>query len=160
MTTRFESEADIREFIQTALHSQTDGTAVPFATIDRASGLAVGSTRFANIVRDHRRAEIGWTWIAPEWQRSPINTEAKYLMLRHAFEVWKCIRVELKTNANNTQSRRAIERIGAKQEGTLRNHMINPDGSYRHTVYYSVIESEWPEVKRSLEARLTSGSRT
>jgi RimJ/RimL family protein N-acetyltransferase len=158
MTTRFESEADIREFIETALQWHADGTAVPFATIDRTTGQPVGSTRFANIARDHRRVEIGWTWVAPPWQRTAVNTEAKYLMFRHAFEVWDCIRVELKTNAKNSQSRRAIERIGAKEEGTLRNHMINPDGTYRDTVYYSVISREWPEVKRSLERKLTSGS--
>jgi N-acetyltransferase len=154
LTGRFESEADIREFIETALKWQAEGTAVPFATIDRASGLAVGSTRFANIVQEHKRAEIGWTWIAPAWQRTVINTEAKYLMLRHAFEVWGCGRVELKTNAYNQQSRRAIARLGAKEEGTLRNHMVNPDGSFRDTVYYSIIDSEWPAVKQALEAKL------
>ena len=160
LTGRFDTPEDIRTFIATANQLEREGTAVPFATIDKATGLAVGSTRFANIVREHRRAEIGWTWIAPAWQRTAINTEAKYLMLRHAFETWGCIRVELKTNARNDQSRRAILRIGAKEEGTLRSHMINPDGFYRDTVYFSVIESEWPAVKRSLEARLTSASRT
>lgn len=156
LTGRFDTAEDIRAFIATALQWQSEGTAVPFATVDKASGLAVGSTRFANIVREHRRAEIGWTWIAPQWQRTAINTEAKYLMLRHAFETWGCIRVELKTNARNQPSRNAILRIGAKEEGTLRNHMINPDGSYRDTVYFSIVESEWPDVRRRLEARLTS----
>lgn len=160
LTARFESADDIRAFIATANQWEREGTAVPFATVDKASGLAVGSTRFANIVREHRRVEIGWTWIAPPWQRTAINTEAKYLMLRHAFETWGCIRVELKTNARNEQSRRAILRIGAKEEGIFRNHMINPDGSYRDTVYFSVIESEWPAVKQTLAARLTSTSRT
>jgi RimJ/RimL family protein N-acetyltransferase len=154
LSDRLETEADMRAFIETGLKWQSEGTAVPFATIDRASGLAVGSTRFANIVREHRRVEIGWTWIAPAWQRSAVNTEAKYLMLRHAFENWGCGRVELKTNARNEKSRRAIARIGAKEEGTLRNHMVNPDGSFRDSVYFSIIESEWPEVKRSLEEKL------
>ena len=142
LTTRFESEADMREFIDTALKWQREGTAVPFATIDKTSGLAVGSTRFANIAREHKRVEIGWTWLAPAWQRTAVNTEAKYLMLRHAFENWGCGRVELKTNARNETSRRAIARIGAKEEGTLRNHMVNPDGTFRDTVYFSIIESE------------------
>jgi RimJ/RimL family protein N-acetyltransferase len=154
LTSRFETEADMREFIETALKWQNDGTAIPFATVEKKSGLAVGSTRFANIVREHRRVEIGWTWITPQWQRTALNTEAKYLMLRHAFEAWGCIRVELKTNSRNEQSRRAILRIGAKEEGTLRNHMLSPDGSFRDTVYFSIIESEWPDVKRMLERKL------
>jgi N-acetyltransferase len=155
---RLESEADMRKFIETALQWQAEGTAIPFATIDKATGLAVGSTRFANIVREHRRVEIGWTWIGSDWQRSAVNTEAKYLMLRHAFEVWRCGRVELKTSSLNMRSRNAMLRIGAKEEGTLRNHMINADGSFRHTVYFSVIAEEWPEVKQFLEARLARGA--
>jgi N-acetyltransferase len=158
LTGRFESEADIGEFIETALQWQAAGTAIPFATIDKTTGLPVGSTRFANIVREHKRVEIGWTWIAPEWQKSAVNTEAKYLMFRHAFEVWGCGRIELKTNSLNEKSRKAMLRIGAKEEGTLRNHMINPDGTFRHTVYFSVIAEEWPEVKRSLEAWLARSS--
>jgi RimJ/RimL family protein N-acetyltransferase len=145
---------DMRVYVQTALDWQRQGIAVPFATVERASGTVVGSTRFAAIDRVNRRVEIGWTWVAPAWQRTPINTEAKYLMLRHAFEAWGCIRVELKTNSLNAKSRAAILRIGAKEEGTFRNHMINDDGSTRHTVYYSVIDSEWPEVKAGLEAKL------
>jgi RimJ/RimL family protein N-acetyltransferase len=158
LTDRFETESDMRAFIETALQSQSQGAALPFATIEKTSGLAVGSTRFANIVPEHKRVEIGWTWIAPAWQRSAVNTEAKYLMLRHAFEVWRCGRVELKTNARNERSRQAILRIGAKEEGTLRNHMINPDGSFRDTVYFSIIESEWPEVRKSLEEKLARGN--
>jgi N-acetyltransferase len=154
LTTRFNTEADVREFIETAMKWQAEGTAVPLATIDKRTGLAVGSTRFANISPEHRRVEIGWTWIAPAWQRSAINTEAKYLMLRHAFEVWRCGRVELKTNALNEQSRRAIARIGAKEEGTLRKHMLNPDGTFRDTVYYSIIDTEWPDVKSALQEKL------
>jgi N-acetyltransferase len=154
LTGPLRTEADVREFIETAVKWRSEGTAVPFATVDKATGLAVGSTRFANIVPEHRRVEIGWTWVAPRWQRSAINTEAKYLMLRHAFETWGCGRVELKTNSLNENSRRAIARIGAKEEGTLRNHMVNPDGTFRHTVYYSIIDGEWHGVKRALEERL------
>ena len=104
--------------------------------MDRKSGRAIGSTRFGNIVPEHKRIEIGWTWISPPFQRSAVNTEAKFLMLRYAFERLGCNRVELKTNALNMRSRNAILRIGAKEEGTLRSHMINPDGSLRDTVYY------------------------
>ena len=114
----------------------------------------MGSTRFAAIDRVNRRVEIGWTWVAAPWQRTVVNTEAKYLMLRHAFEELGCIRVELKTNSLNTRSRNAMVRIGAKEEGVLRNHMINEDGSLRHTVYYSIIDAEWPEVKARLEEKL------
>jgi RimJ/RimL family protein N-acetyltransferase len=145
---------EMRTYIELALSWQNAGTAVPFATVDKASGKPVGSTRFANIDRAHRRVEIGWTWIAPAWQRTPVNTEAKYLMLRHAFETWRCIRVELKTDSLNERSRKAILRLGAKEEGTLRNHMIVRDGRYRHTVYFSVTTSEWPAVKAGLEAKL------
>jgi RimJ/RimL family protein N-acetyltransferase len=145
---------DMRQYIETALDWQRQGIALPFATIDRSSGSAVGSTRFAAIDRVNRRVEIGWTWVAAPWQRTVVNTEAKYLMLRHAFEELRCIRVELKTNSLNTRSRNAMVRIGAKEEGVLRNHMINEDGSLRHTVYYSIIDAEWPEVKARLEEKL------
>lgn len=141
-----------KAFIEEALAMQRARTALPFATFDRKSGKAVGSTRFGNIVPEHRRLEIGWTWIAPAFQRSAINTEAKLLMLQYAFESLGCNRVELKTNARNLRSRAAILRIGAKEEGTFRSHMVNPDGSLRDTVYFSIIAPEWPDVK----ARLTS----
>ncbi|MEX1276209.1 MAG: GNAT family protein, partial [Bacteroidota bacterium] len=121
----------------------------------RSSGTVVGSTRFANIERTHRRLEIGWTWVARAWQRTPINTEAKYLMLTHAFETLGCIRVELKTDSLNEKSRKAMLRIGAKEEGTLRNHMITQEGRIRHSVYYSITNDEWPGVKRLLEEKLT-----
>jgi RimJ/RimL family protein N-acetyltransferase len=122
--------------------------------MERGTHKIVGSTRFANIEREHRRAEIGWTWLNPAYWRTAMNTEAKYLMLRHAFEQWKCVRVELKTHAKNTRSRTAIARLGAKEEGTLRHHMIQPDGSYRDSVYYSILDEEWPAVKKRLEERL------
>lgn len=149
-----ESQDDMTSYIATALQWQSEGTALPFVTIERSSGTVVGSTRFANIDRMHRRVEIGWTWIARPWQRTPINTEAKYLMLTHAFETLGCIRVELKTDSMNEKSRNAMLRIGAKEEGTLRNHMITRGGRIRHTVYFSTTNDEWPGVKRSLEEKL------
>jgi RimJ/RimL family protein N-acetyltransferase len=146
--------ADMRKYVETALDWHQAGTAVPFVTMTRDGHKVVGSTRFANIDRDNRRVEIGWTWLSPEYWRTPLNTEAKYLMLSHAFEQWKCIRVELKTSSKNERSRAAILRIGAKQEGILRHHMINADGSYRDSVFFSVLDEEWPEVKRRLEEKL------
>ncbi len=144
----------MRAYIETALTEQAAGTALPFATIERATGRVIGSTRFGNIVRAHRRAEIGWTWLARPWQRTAANTEAKYLMLRHAFETWGAIRVELKTDSLNARSRAAILRIGAKEEGTFRSHMITSTGRVRHTVYFSIVDSEWPAVKSRLEQML------
>jgi N-acetyltransferase len=149
------TSVDMRAYVETALKWQAEGTALPFATISEQTGRVVGSTRFANIDSEDRHLEIGWTWIAPLWQRTAINTEAKYLMLRHAFEKLGCIRVEFKTDSLNEKSRRALLRIGAKEEGTFRNHMIVHGGRYRHSVYFSVIESEWPEVKARLEERLS-----
>ena len=143
-----------RKYVETALAWHSAGTAVPFVTIERSSGQVIGSTRFANIDRDHKRAEIGWTWINPKWWRTAINTEAKYLMLRHAFEEWKCMRVELKTGHKNVRSQNAIERIGGVREGTLRKHMIQPDGSIRDSVYFSILDDEWPKVKLKLEGML------
>jgi RimJ/RimL family protein N-acetyltransferase len=145
---------EMGKYIQTALDEQKSGSALPFVLIDKASGRAIGSTRYGNIERAHRRLEIGWTWVARPWQRTAMNTEAKYLLLRHAFETLKCIRVELKTDSLNDRSRAAILRIGGREEGTLRNHMITASGRIRHTVYFSIVESEWPEVKARLENRL------
>jgi len=153
-TNELKTEADMRVYVESALQRQAQGTAVPFATMDRQSGRIVGSTRFANIETSDRRVEIGWTWIGRPWQRTAINTEAKYLMLRHAFEVWKCIRVELKTDVLNVRSRVAIQRIGAREEGIFRNHMITQTGRRRDTVYFSIIDSEWPEVKAALETKM------
>ena len=145
---------EMRAFIEGALEGQRAGTTLPFVTIDAASGRPIGSTRFGNIVPEHKRVEIGWTWIAPAFQRTGINTEAKYLMFRYAFEQLGCNRVELKTNALNARSRAAILRIGAKEEGTLRAHMVNADGTLRDSVYFSVIASEWPEVSARLLAMM------
>ena len=141
-------------YIQTALEAHDAGTALPFATVDLRTGKVVGSTRFGNIDRANRRVEIGWTFVVPSWQRTRINKEAKYLMLRHAFETLGCIRVELKTDSLNIKSRAAILRLGATEEGTFRNHMIVAGGRFRHTVYFSIIESEWPRVKELLEGKL------
>jgi N-acetyltransferase len=146
---------DFERFVSHAFAEQERGESVVFATVEVSSSSVLGSTRFMNIDRDNRRVEIGSTWIAPRWQRTAINTEAKYLMLRHAFEVWKCIRVELKTDALNEKSRNAILRLGAKEEGTLRKHRITWTGRVRDTVYFSILDSEWPQVKVQLEAKIT-----
>ena len=150
---RMKTFEDFAHLIDKALDEQQRGESVVFATVERESGRVIGSTRFMNIDRANRRVEIGSTWIAPAWQRTAVNTEAKYLMLRHAFEVWKCIRVELKTDALNQKSRNAILRLGAKEEGTLRKHLITWTGRVRDTVYFSILDSEWPEVKARLENR-------
>lgn len=141
----------IRAFIEYALREQEAGAGLAFATIERATGRAIGSTRYLSIERPHRTVEIGGTWIGLPWQRTIVNTEAKYLMFRHAFETWGCIRVQLKTDSLNERSRKAILRIGAKEEGTFRNHMVTSTGRIRHSVFFSVIDSEWPEVKARLE---------
>ena len=145
---------DFQLLVEKAFEEQERGESVVFATIERSSEKVIGSTRFMNIDRVNRRVEIGSTWIAPAWQRTAINTEAKYLMLRHAFEVWQCIRVELKTDALNRKSRNAILRIGAKEEGTLRKHLVTWTGRIRDSVYFSILDSEWPEAKARLEAML------
>jgi RimJ/RimL family protein N-acetyltransferase len=142
-------------YIETALDEQQRGVSLPFAIVEKATGRAIGSTRYGNIDRTHHRVEIGWTWVAREWQRTAMNTEAKYLLLKHAFESLGCMRVELKTDSLNEKSRAAILRIGAKEEGIFRNHMITASGRIRHSAYYSIIDSEWPEVKARLEARLS-----
>ena len=152
--TAVRTREEMRAYVQNALSEQANGSALPFALIERGSGRTIGSTRYGNIERAHYRVEIGWTWVARQWQRSAINTEAKYLLLRHAFETLKCIRVELKTDSLNDRSRTAILRIGAREEGTFRNHMITASGRIRHTVYFSILDSEWPDVKSRLESKL------
>ncbi|HEX4426084.1 MAG TPA: GNAT family protein [Terriglobales bacterium] len=140
--------------VEKALAELQRGESLPFATVEQTSGRVIGSTRYMNIDVANRKIEIGSTWIAPAWQRSAINTEAKYLMIRHAFEQWGCLRVELKTDSLNQKSRNAILRIGAKEEGTLRQHLITHTGRLRDTVYFSILDKEWPEVKESLESKL------
>jgi N-acetyltransferase len=151
---RMKTREDFQRLVEKAIDEQKRGESVVFANVERGSGRVIGSTRYMNIDRVNRRVEIGSTWIAPAWQRTAVNTEAKYLMLRHAFEVWKCFRVELKTDAMNQKSRNAILRIGAKEEGTLRRHVITWTGRVRDSVYFSILDSEWPEVKAKLEAML------
>lgn len=147
----YSSAAGMRAFFDDALQMREKGTGQPFVIIAKSENKPVGSTRFGNIERNHRRAEIGWTWLAARHQRTGINTEMKYLMLRHAFETLKLIRVEFKTDSLNEKSRRALLRIGATEEGTFRNHMITQSGRIRHSVYFSVIDADWPKVKRHLE---------
>lgn len=145
---------DFQRVVEKAFAEQERGESVVFATVECASQRVIGSTRFMNIDRVNRRVEIGSTWIAPAWQRTSINTEAKYLMLRHAFEVWNCIRVELKTDALNEKSRNAILRLGAKEEGILRKHVVTWTGRVRDTVYFSILDTEWLPVKAGLEAKM------
>jgi RimJ/RimL family protein N-acetyltransferase len=146
---------DMRSYMDSALQLQEAGTTLPFVTIERSSGRIVGSTRFGSYDPANRRIEIGWTWIAPAWQRTAINTEAKYLMLCHAFESLHCVRVELKTDVLNTRSRNAMLRIGAREEGILRKHSLVWDGRYRDSIYYSILDEEWPQVKQQLKSMLT-----
>lgn len=145
---------DLARYMETALAEQAAGRSLPFATCARAPNRAVGSTRFGNIEPLNRRAEIGWTWLGADWQRTAVNSEAKLLMLTHAFETWGCQRVELKTDALNQASRAAIARLGAMEEGTLRRHIVTQTGRVRDTVYYSILDEEWPSIKARLEARL------
>jgi RimJ/RimL family protein N-acetyltransferase len=145
---------EMRAYVETALRERDEGRSLPFATVDTASGRVVGSTRFGSISMADGRVEIGWTWVARRWQRTPVNTEAKYLMLRHAFEALGCVRVELKTDALNAKSRAAILRVGAREEGILRKHMRSQGGRMRDTVYFSILDDEWPAVRAGLEARL------
>jgi RimJ/RimL family protein N-acetyltransferase len=147
---------EMEAYIETALQEQERGVSLPFAILEKATGRAIGSTRYGNIDRTHHRVEIGWTWVAREWQRTAVNTETKYLLLRHAFETLGCIRVELKTDSLNEKSRAAILRIGAKEEGTFRSHMITASGRIRHTVYFSIVEADWPAVKERLLSKLNS----
>ena len=139
-----------QQWLDTALSMQQEAKAVPFAIRHNVSGKIIGSTRFCNIDLKNRRAEIGYTWYARSMQRSPVNTECKYLLLTHAFEQWQCIAVEFRTDWFNKRSQAAIERLGAKRDGVLRNHMILPDGRIRDTVVYSVLQSEWAGVKQNL----------
>ena len=152
---RMQNYEDIERAVATALDEQKRGASLPFATIEKCSGTIVGSTRFMNIDAANRKVEIGSTWIAPKWQRTAINTEAKYLMLTHAFDRWGCVRVELKTDALNQKSRNAILRIGAKEEGTLRHHMITHSGRLRDTVYFSIMKFEWPHVRCRMAEKIS-----
>lgn len=144
----------LRGFVLEMLARQARGGDLPFAVVLRETGQAIGCTRYMEIQRAHRGLEIGGTWYGAQHRGTAVNTECKYLLLRHAFEVYACIRVQLKTDANNERSQRAIERLGAVREGVLRNHMIRPDGTVRDSVYYSILDREWPAIKARLEERL------
>ena len=150
-TARPADREGIRAWLDAALANAAAGHEVPFATIDLASGRAIGSSRFLSIVPEHRRLEIGWTWVGSAFQRTGANREAKLLQLTHAFETLGANRVEFKTDSRNEKSRAALLGIGATFEGIFRNHMVMPDGPMRHSAYYSVIAEEWPEVKARLE---------
>jgi len=146
--------AEMREYVEIALAEQRRGASLPFVIVDRASETVIGSTRFANIDAAHRRVEIGWTWITAAHQRTRTNTEAKRLLLTHAFESLGAMRVELKTDALNARSRAAILRIGAVEEGTLRRHQMTASGRVRDNVYFSILDTEWPAVKTRLIEKL------
>lgn len=142
---------DMHNWVLDILSRAERGTDLPFVAIHLASGRVAGATRYLNIMPKDRGLEIGGTWYGTEFQRTALNTECKYLLMQHAFETLKCIRVQLKTDVRNERSQKAIERIGAVKEGILRNHMILPDGRYRHSVFYSILDTEWPDVKKRLE---------
>jgi RimJ/RimL family protein N-acetyltransferase len=144
----------MQAYVEKALALQQAGSQLPFTTFVSEGERVVGSTRYMNIDEPNRRAEIGTTFIAGSWQRSFVNTHAKFLMLRHAFETLDCLAVEFRTHVRNDQSRTAIERLGAKLDGVLRSHMIMPDGHVRDTVVYSIVKEEWPAVKARLSARM------
>ena len=151
-----ETPEDLRRYVDAALAARAAGTSYPFVTIERSSGRVIGSTRFCALEPGHRKVEIGYTFVAPAWQRTSVNTEAKLLMLRHAFEVLGMNRVEFKTDALNARSRAALLRIGATEEGTLRGHLITERGRVRDSVYFSVLASEWPAVAARLAQMLAT----
>ena len=153
-TIRVTTRQEMAAYVQTALEAQRDGTALPFTIVERASNTIVGTSRFHGYAPEHRRLEIGFTWISLPWQKTFVNTESKYLMLRQAFEGYGCIRVEFKADAGNEASRRALLRIGAKPEGVLRNYRISEHLGIRDLAVFSIIASEWPGVKKTLEQRL------
>ena len=144
----------MQRYVEEALKDKESGTALPFVTTLTESDKIIGSTRFGNIDVANRRAEIGWTWVVPARQRTNVNTEAKLLMLTHAFETWKCLRVEFKTDSTNIKSRNAILRLGAVEEGIFRQHMITETGRLRDSVYFSILDSEWNSVRDRLEEKL------
>src|SRR5512147_2260401 len=146
---------DMQNWVREILSRAQKGTDLPFVAVHLASGRVAGATRYLNIMPKDRGLEVGGTWYGPDFQRTPVNTECKYLLLQHAFETLGCIRVQLKTDLRNERSQKAIERIGAKKEGVLRNHMILPDGRIRHSVFYSILDTEWGDVKQRLEEILS-----
>ncbi len=156
-TRKIEKAEDINAYLEDALRWASTPQSIAYVTTLKENGKVVGMTRFGNIVEDHKRLEIGWTWVGADWRRSFVNSDAKYLMLEYAFEDLKFNRVEIKTDTRNLKSRNAMLRLGAKEEGILRNHMIRPDhGDLRDSIYYSIIALEWPEVKQEMIRRMSS----
>ncbi|PSK93951.1 GNAT family N-acetyltransferase [Taibaiella chishuiensis] len=151
------NEDDLLRFVTEGIQDREAGKCIPFVVIDKQQDAIAGATRFGNLELRHKRVEIGWTWIGSAFQGTGLNKAMKYLMLEHAFSVMEMNRVEIKTNEDNTRSRRAIESIGGRFEGIFRHHMVNPDGSLRNTVYYSILKEEWPELKAGLFARYNTG---
>ena len=148
------SREDLERWIDDALAASVAGSEQAFVVVDRQTGRAVGSTRFMDIAPAHKGVEVGWTWYARSAWGGVVNPESKLLLLSHAFEDWGAIRLYLKTDSLNERSRAAIAKLGAKYEGDLRNHRIRPDGTYRHSSHYSILDTEWPAVKRSLQERV------
>lgn len=148
------TRSDMEAYVRSALDAQDRGTAMPFAIYEQSTDKLIGSTRFHSIDIGHRHLEIGFTWLGLPWQRTSANTEVKYLMLRHAFESMGCIRVEFRADTENEKSRRALKRIGASEEGTLRQFRISPHRGIRDMVVYSILREEWPQVKSGLESKL------
>jgi RimJ/RimL family protein N-acetyltransferase len=158
MRRRIETTADVAWLFHSALADAENGLSLPFAVIDLHAEALVGSTRFLDYVPVDRGIEIGWTWYVPEARGGPVNLDAKCLLMRHAFEELGCIRVQLKTDARNLRSRAAIAKLGATEEGTLRNHMVVQGDTIRNSVYFSVLDDEWPRVQAGLQARLEGGN--
>ncbi len=154
MTREVHDEEQLAVYVQEAIQWRDEGTALPFATVDRDSGKVIGTTRFADVSMAHLRAEIGWTWLAPDYWRTGRNLEAKLLMLTFGFEELGLRRIEFKTDAENERSRTAILGLGASFEGIFRKHMVRPDGGVRNTAYYSITDNEWPRVQEALTARI------
>ncbi len=157
MPQAFPSKEDLAALLRKLPELVSGGSQFPFAIFDKASGRCVGSSSYLNMDRSNRRLEIGFTWLSPDWQRTRVNTEAKFLLLSHAFEEMGCVRVEFKTDALNARSRAALQRIGAKEEGTLRRHMVVQGGRIRDSVYFSILDFEWPSVKAGLLKKMEEG---
>jgi RimJ/RimL family protein N-acetyltransferase len=157
-TIRVETRADMEAYVQRALTAQDEGAAVPFAIVEKRTGQIVGTTRFHTLAPEHRKLEIGFTFLGVPWQRTGINREAKWLMLRHAFETWQCVRVQFTANAINAQSRAAIRALGATEEGILRHRRLSSHHGWCDLVYFSIIAAEWPDIRARLEQRLAVAS--
>ena len=160
MVSQVKSPEDLLEWADTALLQEAAGTTMPWVTVLKADGRLIGSTRFADLDRRHGTVEIGWTWLLPEFHGTGLNAEAKLLQLTYAFEELKLNRVALKTHHENVQSQAAMRKIGAVEEGTFRNHYVMPDGTQRHSVWFSIIREEWPQVQSLLEARVRETPRS